>query len=48
MPDCMRYRADGENERAGVVPDVVGWEDGSKGKARARALRDVLAARTDW
>ncbi|HSK72678.1 MAG TPA: S41 family peptidase [Pyrinomonadaceae bacterium] len=26
MPDCVRYRADGKNEVAGVEPDVVLWE----------------------
>lgn len=45
MPDCVRVRADGENELAGVEPDVVGWEQGAGGKARARALVEALGAR---
>jgi len=42
MPDCVRVRADGENELAGVEPDVPGWKDGEKGKTRARSLAEAL------
>ena len=44
MPDCMRFRADGENEIAGVEPDLVGWSTGTKGKERARSLAAALDA----
>ena len=42
MPDCVRVRADGENELSGVEPDLAGWEPGTKGKDRARSLVEVL------
>jgi len=42
MSDCVRVRADGENELSGVEPDVAGWEPGAKGKDRARSLAAVL------
>jgi hypothetical protein len=38
MPDCMRTRADGENELAGVQPDEAGWPRGARGQARVREL----------
>jgi hypothetical protein len=28
MPDCIRYRKDGENERKGIVPDIpLNWDE---------------------
>lgn len=37
LPDCVRFRADGSNEVAGVIPDMlIGWRanDGADFKAR--------------
>jgi hypothetical protein len=48
MPDCVRLRADGENELAGIVPDVAGWKEGKGGKARARELMAVLEGMNPW
>jgi C-terminal processing protease CtpA/Prc len=42
MPDCVRIRADGENELSGIEPDVAGWKPGAKGTDRARSLFKVL------
>lgn len=37
-PDCVRLRASGENERAGITPDLdVPWADAPDGAARAAA-----------
>lgn len=42
VPDCVRLRADGSNERRGIVPDVlVPW-----GPSDSPWLRTVKAART--
>jgi hypothetical protein len=46
MPDCVRVRADGENELSGIDPDVPGWETGDSGKKRARALMESLRGMT--
>ena len=43
MPDCVRFRADGENELAGVNPDLIGWQVGARGKERARSLAAALS-----
>lgn len=48
MSDCARTRADGENELAGVNPDLPGWQAGAKGKTRAKALVETLQAQSDW
>ncbi|MDA1028824.1 MAG: S41 family peptidase [Bacteroidetes bacterium] len=42
MSDCMRGRADGENELAGIEPQIPGWKKGAKGKSRARQLVETL------
>ena len=43
MPDCVRYRADGQNELAGVEPDIdIGWESGDGGGTRVRKLVAAL------
>ncbi|MFQ5637867.1 MAG: S41 family peptidase [bacterium] len=38
MPDCVRFRADGENELAGIEPDISPWEEGDNDKERAQKL----------
>ena len=43
LPNCVRYRADGENELVGVEPDVHLWEADDGGKNRARKLAAALA-----
>jgi len=48
MSDCVRYRADGENELAGVEPDVAGWDKNDTGKTRARKLIDALRQIDSW
>jgi hypothetical protein len=46
LPDCVRSRADGANEVAGVTPDVVvPWREADDGAVRARRVRDLLATR---
>jgi hypothetical protein len=43
MPDCARYRADGNNEIAGVEPDVdIGWAAEGDAAKRAENLRRAL------
>lgn len=45
MPDCARYRKDGTNEVAGLVPDVaVSWSPLETPEARAAKWMDVLRA----
>jgi len=48
MSDCMRKRADGENELAGIEPDLAGWPKGTKGKAKAQHLMESLAGHPGW
>lgn len=45
MSDCMRSRADGENELAGIEPQIPGWKKGAKGKSRAGQLVETLGQR---
>lgn len=43
MPDCLRLRADGTNEVAGVAPDVaVDWREEDDDAARAAKARAAL------
>ena len=44
LPNCVRYRADGNNELEGVEPDITVWTKHDKNKARARKLAAALAA----
>ena len=46
MPDCIRLRADGTNEVAGITPDVlVPWEtDDTPGDKAARAVEALRSA----
>jgi len=44
LPNCVRYRGDGENELVGVDPDVRVWETDDGGKSRVRKLAAALAA----
>lgn len=44
MPDCLRLRADGTNEVAGISPDVsAGWTGDDDDAARAAKARAALA-----
>jgi hypothetical protein len=43
MSDCVRVRADGENELAGIDPEIAGWDPGDRGRSRARKLVAVLS-----
>ncbi|HEX6104841.1 MAG TPA: S41 family peptidase, partial [Gemmatimonadales bacterium] len=44
IPDCARYRRNGDNEVAGVVPDhAAGWDDAGADQARSSTLRDLLS-----
>ncbi|HEU4698733.1 MAG TPA: S41 family peptidase [Gemmatimonadales bacterium] len=44
LPDCVRLRADGSNEVAGIRPDVeAGWQPGDDDLARAAKARAALA-----
>jgi hypothetical protein len=44
MPDCLRLRADGTNEVAGIAPDVAaGWTPGDDDAARARKALAAIA-----
>ena len=46
VPDCVRLRADGSNEVAGIVPDIaIGWQRGDAAAARATRATAALA---DW
>ena len=46
VPDCVRLRADGSNEVAGIVPDIaIGWQRGDAAAARATLATAALA---DW
>ena len=43
LPDCVRFRADGSNEVAGVIPDVlIGWRANDGTALRARLLAAAL------
>jgi hypothetical protein len=43
MPDCVRYRADGQNELAGVEPDVdIGWHKDDGDRERVEKLAAAL------
>jgi hypothetical protein len=45
MPDCVRYRKDGTNELAGLLPDLaVPWSPLDGPEARAAKWMDVLRA----
>lgn len=47
MPDCVRYRADGQNELAGVEPDIdIGWERKDGDMRRLRKLVAALEAQS--
>lgn len=44
MPDCVRYRADGTNEVAGIEPDIgVPWRSNDSPLQRARRVLQVLS-----
>ena len=43
LPDCARFRADGSNEVAGIVPDVtIGWRATDSAAFRSRLLEAAL------
>lgn len=43
MPDCARFRRTGENEVAGMAPDLpAGWQDGDDDRTRATKLLAAL------
>lgn len=43
VPDCARFRRDGSNEVAGVIPDVlIGWKANEGQVLRARLLAEKL------
>ncbi|MCR5871510.1 MULTISPECIES: S41 family peptidase [unclassified Sphingomonas] len=45
LPDCARFRADGSNEVAGIVPDVtIGWRATDSVAFRSRLLNAALPA----
>lgn len=45
LPDCARFRADGSNEVAGIVPDVtIGWRATDSVAFRSRLLAAALPA----
>lgn len=45
LPDCVRFRSNGENEVIGISPDVVvGFHAGDGPKSRARRLAAALPA----
>ncbi|MEK8033666.1 S41 family peptidase [Ideonella sp. DXS29W] len=45
MPDCMRWRADGRNETAGIAPDLpVAPTEGEDSRQLAQRLLDAVAA----
>ena len=48
MSDCVRLRADGENELAGIEPDIAGWDAGDTGKTRAQKLIEALDQLDTW
>lgn len=48
MSDCVRMRADGENELAGVEPHIKGWDEGDKGKTRAEKTVAAIAESNSW
>lgn len=44
MPDCVRLRADGSNEVAGITPDVlIPWRSNDSRYQRARRVFDTLS-----
>lgn len=43
LPNCVRYRADGENELDGVEPDLTIWTEDDNDKQRARKLAAAWA-----
>ncbi|MFL9840933.1 S41 family peptidase [Sphingomonas sp. ST-64] len=48
LPDCARFRADGSNEVAGIVPDVtIGWRATDSEAFRAKLLAAALPAAID-
>jgi hypothetical protein len=43
LPDCVRHRRDGGNERAGIVPDLaVDWRSGDTALEKGEKLRQAL------
>ena len=47
VPDCVRLRTDGSNERRGIVPDqLVPWAPSDSAFQRAQKTVDALSART--
>ena len=47
VPDCVRLRADGSNERAGIVPDrLIPWAPSDSAYQRVQKTMDALSART--
>lgn len=43
MPDCVRFRADGSNEVAGITPDVlIPWRSNDSRYQRAKRVFDAL------
>jgi hypothetical protein len=47
VPDCVRLRADGSNERGGIVPDrLIPWAPSDSAYQRVQKTIDALSART--
>ncbi|WP_188054336.1 S41 family peptidase [Sphingosinithalassobacter sp. CS137] len=45
LPDCARFRRDGSNEVAGIIPDVlIGWRASDSNALRTRLLEAALPA----
>ena len=42
LPDCARFRRNGENERAGITPDAGSWRDGDDDRRRAEIVRAAM------
>jgi C-terminal processing protease CtpA/Prc len=43
VPDCVRLRADGSNERQGIIPDhLIPWAPSDSAYQRARKALEVL------
>jgi hypothetical protein len=44
LPDCARFRRDGTNERAGIVPDLAAWSSDDGNADRARKMAEAIRA----
>jgi hypothetical protein len=45
LPDCVRHRRDGSNERDGIAPDLaVDWQPGDSALVKGEKLRQVFNA----